>query len=309
MSSSAPRVSVVLPTFNRVACVGDAIASALAQDYPDLEVVVVDDGSTDGTLDAVRRRFGDDPRLRLHRQANGGTARARNAGLDLATGAFVCFLDSDDAYLPGYVAAQVARLSASPSAAMSVCDAAYEGPWPDPGRTLFERLPRGLPTSVEDMVRGGWILITCLLFRAPVIRSLRFDPAWYAEDSEMLCRFFRAGHTYVVEPRVLTAYRKHAEAVGAPQRSVRFPDARVEAVRLASAYYPFCRFPLRERGALRRKWAKHLTELGCDAEARPHLWAWWRHRPFQLTAPWWLLRGALRRRDPAGPSPTPRPGG
>ena len=307
MPSRPPRVSIILPTYNRAESVGEAIASALLQEYADLEVVLVDDGSTDGTLDMVRRRFGNDARLRTFRQPNGGCARARNAGLDLATGELIAFLDSDDVYRPGFVAAQVARLSAAPDAAMSVCDIAYEGAWPKPGGTHFGRVPAGLPRSIEDMVLGGWFLMTGLLFRAPVIRSLRFDPEWYAEDSEMLCRFLLAGHTYVVEPRVLGAYRFHAGEVGEPQR-VNAGDCVVrEAMRLESAYLPRCRFSRQMRSKFHRRWGRRLTRAGLHTEARPHLWAWWRSRPLQLSAAWHLLRGTLRRRTE--PAACPRPEG
>ncbi len=311
MPSRAPRVSIILPTYNRAGCVGEALQSALAQEYPDVEVVLVDDGSTDGTLEMVRRRFGDDPRLRTIRQPNGGPARARNAGLELATGELIAFLDSDDVYRPGFVAAQVARLASAPEAAMSVCDIAYEGAWPKPSGTHFGRVPAGLPRSVEDMVLGGWFLLTGLLFRAPVIRSLRFDPEWYAEDSEMLCRFLLAGHTYVVEPQVLGAYRFHAGESGEPQRVNAGAHVLREAMRLESAFLPRCSFSPQMRSKFHRRWGRRLTRVGLYTEARPHLWAWWRSRPLQLSAGWLLLRGTLgrrmRRRAGARPPSPPAP--
>ena len=90
-------VSVVIPTYNRASMVGDAIESALAQTYAPLEVIVVDDGSTDDTEGAVRQ-FG--PRVRYVRQENSGVGAARNAGLAVARGEAIAFLDSDDLWLP-----------------------------------------------------------------------------------------------------------------------------------------------------------------------------------------------------------------
>lgn len=295
-TSRPPRVSIILPTFNRKAIVGEAIASALAQDHPDVEVVLVDDGSTDGTLEVVRQRFGDEPRLKVHRQENGGPARARNAGLDLATGELIAFLDSDDVYRPEFVSAMVARLASAPEAAMAVCDVAYEGPSPEAGRTHFEKLAGGLPRSIEDMVLGAWFLLTGLLMRAPVIRSLRFDPRWYAEDAEMLCRFMVAGHTYVVEPRVLGTYRWHRGEGGQAQRMSARDEVLLGAARFQTAYLPHCRFTRRIRRRFHRTWARRLTDAGFHAEARRHLWAWWRLRPLQVEPAWLLLRGALRAR-------------
>lgn len=104
------RVSVVIPAYNRAATIARAIGSALAQDPSPLEVIVVDDGSTDATP-AVVAAIGD-PRLRLVTQPNGGVAAARNRGIAEARGELVAFLDSDDEWLPGKLAAQLAAFRA-----------------------------------------------------------------------------------------------------------------------------------------------------------------------------------------------------
>ncbi len=100
----APVFSVVIPTYNRAELVGRAIRSVLDQSYTDFELLVVDDASTDRTA-AVVRSFGD-PRVRYIRlPENGGNAVARNAGVRCATGELITFLDSDDEFLPGFLAA------------------------------------------------------------------------------------------------------------------------------------------------------------------------------------------------------------
>jgi succinoglycan biosynthesis protein ExoO len=105
MSSSQQRVSVLIAAYNAEAYVHHAIASALAQTGVDLEVIVVDDGSNDGTAASVARRADSDPRIRLLRlPTNQGPAQARNAGLAAATGEWVAVLDADDSYLPGRLA-------------------------------------------------------------------------------------------------------------------------------------------------------------------------------------------------------------
>jgi glycosyltransferase involved in cell wall biosynthesis len=101
-----PLVSVVLPTFNRAQTLPRAIRSILAQDYENLEVLVVDDGSTDDTAD-VMAQF-DDPRVRyLPQAANRGASRARNAGLRECRGEYIAFQDSDDEWLAGKLRRQV----------------------------------------------------------------------------------------------------------------------------------------------------------------------------------------------------------
>lgn len=98
----APRVSVVVAAHQAAATLGRALDSALDQGMRDLEVLVVDDASTDGTADLVRARAKQDPRVRLIRlDANGGPARARNRAIAEARGSWIALLDADDAFAPG----------------------------------------------------------------------------------------------------------------------------------------------------------------------------------------------------------------
>jgi len=108
-----PFVSVIIPTFDRSPWVGEAIASVLAQTYPHLELIVVDDGSHDATPQVVQA-FG--PALTYIWQAHAGVSAARNHGVRMSRGALVAFLDSDDLWLPGKLAAQVALLQQQPHA-------------------------------------------------------------------------------------------------------------------------------------------------------------------------------------------------
>ena len=103
--SQVPRVSVILPTYNRAQFIAEAINSVLSQSYRNFELIVVDDGSVDGTdqiVSCIR-----DQRLIFIRQENRGRSHARNTALHLARGELVAFLDSDDLYLPGKLALQV----------------------------------------------------------------------------------------------------------------------------------------------------------------------------------------------------------
>lgn len=102
---NAPRVSVVMPVYNRAAYVAEAIESVLAQTLPPHELIVVDDGSTDDSVTVVERFAG--PRLRVVRQENGGIGAARNHGLALVTGELVAFIDSDDLWEGDKLALQV----------------------------------------------------------------------------------------------------------------------------------------------------------------------------------------------------------
>jgi glycosyltransferase involved in cell wall biosynthesis len=108
---TAPTVSVVMPAYNAAACVRRAVDSVLAQTWADFELLVVDDGSTDGTLD-VLAGYGE--RIRVLTQPNAGPAAARNHGLRESRGRYVAFLDADDWWLPAKLARQVALLDERP---------------------------------------------------------------------------------------------------------------------------------------------------------------------------------------------------
>lgn len=102
-----PLVSVITATYNMGAYLGDTVESLLAQTHPAMEVVVVDDGSTDDETPAVLARYADDPRVRIVRQENAGQTVAKNRGLREATGEFVGFCDADDLWRPEKVARQL----------------------------------------------------------------------------------------------------------------------------------------------------------------------------------------------------------
>lgn len=108
-----PRVSVIIPTFNRAWAVGKAIESVLAQDYPNVELIVVDDGSSDQTGAMLSAYKG---ALLPIRQPNQGVSAARNRGVTAAAGDLIAFLDSDDYWLPGKLSEQVAFFNAHPEA-------------------------------------------------------------------------------------------------------------------------------------------------------------------------------------------------
>jgi len=108
-------VSVIIPTFNRGYILGETIASVLSQTYRQLEIIVVDDGSTDNTA-ALVAGFGD--KIRYVRQPNSGVTAARNLGFTLSRGEFVALLDSDDTWLSWKVDAQIAILRAFPEVGM-----------------------------------------------------------------------------------------------------------------------------------------------------------------------------------------------
>jgi glycosyltransferase involved in cell wall biosynthesis len=123
--TSAPLVSVVIPAYNAAWCVGKAIDSVLAQDFRDFELIVVNDGSTDDTP-SVLAGYGDV--IRVVHQSNGGMSSARNAGIRVARGELIAFLDSDDWWLPGKLGHQVELMQARPDIGFTSAAARVEDP-------------------------------------------------------------------------------------------------------------------------------------------------------------------------------------
>ena len=299
VSPAAPLVTVVIPTWNRSADVVEAVTCALAQEGPSLEVVVVDDGSTDGTAEALAARFPGEPRLRVLRQANGGTARARNTGIDAARGRYTALLDSDDRWLPGHLAAQVETLERAPDAALALGDAFYVD---RQGRTLTTyaaRVKGRPPGSLDDMLRGGWALPSCMTVHTEVLRALRFDPAWAYEDTEFLFRFFAAGHRSVFVPGPRARYAAADPAAGAPRKMAVERAAKSEQLRLMEAYADRATDPRAHALVLARRRALNLVRDGRWRDALPHAWAWWRRTPWRLRPLAMVLRGLVSGRRPA----------
>src|SRR3954469_22016354 len=109
-----PAISVIMPAFDAAAYLHVAVESVLAQTFSDLELLIVDDGSTDGTVAVAERYAARDGRVRVLRQANAGPGPARNTGFRAPTGDIFAFLDSDDEWDETFLAAQLAVLSARP---------------------------------------------------------------------------------------------------------------------------------------------------------------------------------------------------
>lgn len=175
-----PFITVVLPVYNRAEVVSQAIDSVLAQTFSDFELIVVDDGSGDETVERLSR-FGD-PRIQVLRiPVNGGACAARNLGIEAARGEIVCFLDSDDVYLPQKLERVVARFAARPSLDLLVDSFLSRKTKGDGERVKSKRNPPGLagPAFREAVFdRRVAKATTALSIRKRALREVgAFDPA------------------------------------------------------------------------------------------------------------------------------------
>lgn len=143
-------VSVVIPSYNRAYCIATTVDSALAQTHANVELLVVDDGSSDGTRELIEARYRGEPRVRYIHQANAGVSAARNHGLRLARGQFIALLDSDDIWLPWKVEAQLRCLEALPTAGMIWTDMDAIGP---DGQIQYRRYLTRMYSSYRKFTR------------------------------------------------------------------------------------------------------------------------------------------------------------
>jgi GT2 family glycosyltransferase len=170
--------SVVIPTYNRRAMVTEAVASVLAQDAPAFEVIVVDDGSTDATAEALNVAFAE--RIRVVRTENRGVAAARNTGVAASSGQLLAFLDSDDLWLPGKLATQVEFFEQCPEA--QICQT--EELWVRKGRRVNPKQRHRKP--VGDIFAAS--LDLCLVSPSSVmLRRCAFDEAGGFDESLAAC--------------------------------------------------------------------------------------------------------------------------
>ncbi len=164
-ASAAPVVSVVIPAHNRAGRVAQAIESVSRQTFRDLEILVVDDGSTDETVEVARAIAATEPRLRvLTLPSNRGAQAARNAGIRAARGEWIAFLDSDDTYYPNSVAARLELVvEGGFDVVHSDCDAFdSNGPVPTPIRGVAGQVYRDLLTGPGPMFQGLLVRRTLL---------------------------------------------------------------------------------------------------------------------------------------------------
>ena len=194
---SQPLVSVVVPVRNGERFLGEALDSVLTQGYEPLELIVVDDGSTDGSSD-IARAYG----AHVIQEESDGLAAARNAGLAAAQGELIAFIDADDVWLPGKLEQQVQYLLDRPDVGFVYTS------W----TILLEPGARVPPQFADDWrrPRAGY-LPSALVVRRDVLDQVGlFDPTYkIGEDAEWLARANDAGIRHAVLPDVLVRYRIH----------------------------------------------------------------------------------------------------
>jgi len=283
------KVSVVIPAYNAAPFLGKTLRSVLEQSLSDIEVVVVDDGSSDGTAE-VAASF---PGVRVHAGARRGVSAARNLGVRLALGAYVAFMDHDDLWEKDKLARQVALLDGDPGIAFVFTQARVER-----DGELVEIFPQiadpaaFLARAYENLVHWNYVPMSSVMARRDRLLALSgdgpFDPRFrLSEDWDLWLRLARAagpgGVAFVAEP--LTRY------VILPGRATeRMGDLRLEDLvildeRLRADPGLVARDPARCRATRHRlalEAGYFLLKEGRHAEARRCLAESWRARPLSV---------------------------
>ena len=307
----APTFSVVIPAYNAEAFLADTLRSVLAQRDDDFEVIVVDDGSTDRTAD-LAAAF--EPEVRLIRQANGGCHAARNAGIDAASGRYVCFLDADDLWFPWTLAAYRRTLDLHHDAAVVM---AHRLVFTDEAELADARDGKLMPKRWDDFFAGGdrsmWTGTSLLVIdRERLAGSGRRFALGCLSDLDFLLRVGDLGAFIKMEWPPTVGYRVHRSNLSGSGRRLARAVREVLACERRGEY---------AGGPARRRERRRIISLHCAAMARAQLRRadrraaaaiYARSLPVHVAARrWdaiWKWPGhALRRSlSPAAPHPQPR---
>ena len=291
-----PTISAIIPAYNGVArYLEQAIHSVLAQTYRDIELIVVDDASTDDTARLVQRF----PTARYFRRAkNGGQAAARNDGARLAKGEFLAFLDQDDLWEPTFLQEILAVLSSHPHAAVVHADGYQVG---ERNEILEYDAAMKHTASITQLLRGGHDVATSgSLFRKSCFEAVGgYDdqlPIW--EDIDLAIRLYQR-FSIVHLPKPLYRHRLYSHNVS---RDIPSERALLGRQRFLEKYSAICSPGPVEARAIARDWAHYYSDLGKHhlrqgnlEEARRAFWHSVRRHPFNHKTILRLLRSYLVR--------------
>jgi glycosyltransferase involved in cell wall biosynthesis len=201
------RVAFVIAAFNAETTIGGAIDSVLLQGCDDWEIVVVDDGSTDSTLNVAMEYSSRDDRIRVLRQENAGAGAARNAAISVVDSGFTAYLDADDTLAADYLTTMLRLMCEYPGRDIYSCDGLFVH---EDGSTSPVFGYRGhVSMRVDDLLRGCAILGGGALVRTEALRALGgFRGHLYGEDYDLWLRAIASGHTHIASPEPLYVYHR-----------------------------------------------------------------------------------------------------
>lgn len=231
-----PAVSIIITNYNYGAFIAEAIESALAQTFTDREIIVIDDASTDNSIEIATRYP-----VRVLRQENSGVCVARNNALSLASGRYVMFLDADDRLVPTAVEHMVALLDRQPAHVAYVY-----GQMRYFGRK--DGIFASMPFDPVKLMQANFVCATTLIRREILVEAGGYDDGFrmLREDWELYIRLCRKGFVGIFLPEVVLEYRKHKEPTGTSTRRVKtFSIAKLFYLYPDAVWRLFIRHPVR----------------------------------------------------------------
>ena len=264
--SKRPLVSIITPSYNQAAFLEQTIRSVLAQDYPHIEYIIVDGGSTDGSLDIIRRY--ETESVRWVSEADAGQADAINKGFRLAGGDIVAWLNSDDLYYPGAVSAAVHQFEQQPSLGLLYGDCAFIDRAGNFLRYFSEIEPYNefrLRNCSDSIMQPATFFRRDALFEIGLLdEHLHFCMDW-----DLWCRFARSDCSVHYERRLMAATRVYAETKTMAGSRARLAEIRHVLRRHGTGLWPhaYC-------GFLSTEVRRRLAEEATLSARRFLLWPW-----------------------------------
>ena len=216
---NTPLVSIITPAFNSTAYLSETVRSALEQTYSNFELVIVDDESTDGTIELARQWMAFDPRVRAWTIPHCGPAMARNAAMAGARGEIFALLDSDDIWMPNFLDEQVRLLTSGRNISIVTANAINRGGIFD-GRPIWPATSGVTELGLQDLIVHEDAVCIMSIFRRDVTERLDgFDRRFTGnEDYHFWLRATAAGFRVLRNPQPLGFYRRRPGSVSADDR-------------------------------------------------------------------------------------------
>ncbi len=261
-SKAKKKVSVLIPCYNAEKWLRETLDCCLRQTYKNIEVVLVDDGSTDGSLAIAREYEQCDPRVHVYSQPNSGGCRARNLAFEKSTGDYIMYLDADDLMSDNKIEVQVKRLEEEGDPkAVAVC------PWETftdtlpskhTERFLYKDYPTGLDLIEEAWYNNEWFVVSCYLTTCQLIAEAGpwDERLTKVQDGEFFCRVLSKASHVMYCPSAMFCYRIGYASVS---RGNKFVENKLNSALLGRILCKQTVLPLRDTPCVRRGLARNFS--------------------------------------------------
>lgn len=220
-------ISIIMPAFNAQKHIAESIESVIAQTYPNWELIVIDDGSTDMTASIIKKYVESDPRIKYFYQQNGRQGKAKNLGIQKSEGCYIAFLDSDDLWLKEKLEVSLNEITSGEFTLLFTdCYIFDDGAGYDPatfkvmgvGAAVYEGRPALLTFLTYNKIPN----LTVLVKKEAMLQAGDFTDLVVAEEYEMWLRLLKNGAVFKAITKPLSMYRVHSQSITASDRTATF---------------------------------------------------------------------------------------